>query len=224
MAKGILLNGDAFRRTRDVVLEVERARGRRAPDARRRQPPGSRPPIRAILLDDCPSETVVDAVITEAVETPEIQQITLEGEPSGGTFTLTFSGATTTDLDWNCTAEAMQAALEKLETVGSGAVRVTIGKTVDHNPGVWLVEFSGRLADVDVPLIETTNNVDGTTMFVAATTVWMDTGRLAQVRSAIPLGTPTPLRAGAVVLCQWFNVAGYCVISAEARPFNPYGS
>lgn len=57
--------------------------------------------------------------------TDEVQTVTIGGAPTGGTFTLTFGGQTTSALAFNATAEAVEDALEALSTIGAGNVRVT---------------------------------------------------------------------------------------------------
>lgn len=51
--------------------------------------------------------------------------ITISGSPTGGTFTLTVEGQTTTGIAYNATASAVQAALVALSTVGAGNATVT---------------------------------------------------------------------------------------------------
>lgn len=51
--------------------------------------------------------------------------VTIGGSPSGGTFTLTFAGQTTSGIAYNAAASAVQSALEALSTVGSGNATVT---------------------------------------------------------------------------------------------------
>jgi hypothetical protein len=54
--------------------------------------------------------------------TSEVQTITITGTPTGGTFTLTFAGATTSAIAYNASAATVQTALEALSTIGSGNV------------------------------------------------------------------------------------------------------
>ncbi len=92
-----------------------------------------------------------DAVVTSTVVSSggnsanEVQVVTLPGNPSGGTFTLTFQGQTTASLAYDASAAAVEAALEGLSNVGSGGVSVT-----GDNGGPWTVEFTGGLAGTDV--------------------------------------------------------------------------
>ena len=57
------------------------------------------------------------------------------------------------------------------------------------------------------------------TTFVEANTVWQDTGAVETINAFIPVGTPTPMRAGATVIGLWAPGAGYLVISCECREY-----
>ena len=46
--------------------------------------------------------------------TNEVQTVTVNGSPTGGTFTLTFRGATTSGLAYNAAASTVQTALQGL--------------------------------------------------------------------------------------------------------------
>ena len=74
----------------------------------------------------------------------EQQRITLQGSPTGGTFTLSFSGNTTSAIPFDATSSTVQASLQSLASIGSGNVIVT-----GPAGGPWLVEFSGTLADAN---------------------------------------------------------------------------
>ena len=51
--------------------------------------------------------------------------VTIGGSPTGGTFTLSFGGQTTTDIAFNATAAAVQSELEALSTLDAGDVVVS---------------------------------------------------------------------------------------------------
>jgi hypothetical protein len=51
--------------------------------------------------------------------------VTISGSPTGGTWTLTYRGGTTTDLVHNASTAAVQRALEALSAIGPGNVTVT---------------------------------------------------------------------------------------------------
>ncbi|PQO45870.1 hypothetical protein [Blastopirellula marina] len=82
-----------------------------------------------------------------ATGTDERQVVSLLGSPSGGTFTLTYSGQTTTAIAYNANAATVQAALEALANIGSGDV------VVSGTAPIWSIDFAGALAAQDVPLI-----------------------------------------------------------------------
>jgi hypothetical protein len=79
------------------------------------------------------------AVVTQA-RYDELQTITVTGSPTGGTFTLTFGGNTTTGIAYNAAASAVQSALEALASIGAGNVLVS-----GSNGGPWSVDFTGTL-------------------------------------------------------------------------------
>lgn len=80
--------------------------------------------------------------------TNEIQRVRLAGPPTGGTFTLTFSGQTTGAIAYNASAATVTAALEALSNIAAGDVSTTLNATSD-----WSVQFIQAFAGVDVPLM-----------------------------------------------------------------------
>lgn len=98
----------------------------------------------------------------------EVQTVTITGSPTGGTFTLTWSGQTTTAIAWNATAATVQAALIALSNIGVGDVVVTGG------PGpatAYTVTFAGALSDQDVAQMTAAHSfTGGTTPAIAVTT------------------------------------------------------
>lgn len=89
------------------------------------------------------------AIVTGVqLSTNEVQRVTITGSPTGGTFTLTWSGQTTSAIAYNASAAAVQTALENLSNIDPGDVNVTGGP----GPGTpYDVEFRGRLAQADQP-------------------------------------------------------------------------
>ncbi len=199
---------------------------------RAKQPPAGRPPIVAVLLEDLLSGETADAAVLYLEETNETQMVTISGEITGGFFQLRFrptedaADETTLEIPFDATADDMQSALEDLPSINPGDVEVRLG----NNIGRWFVTFTGQYANRDVPLMGTTNGLTaglGGAVVVSATTFWDDTGRTERVRNLIPVGHPTPLVAGAMVIALWFPRIGYGVISAECRdfelePLDPY--
>ncbi|NUS82786.1 MAG: hypothetical protein HOY75_08530 [Streptomyces sp.] len=105
-----------------------------------------------------------------AAGTDEVQQVAITGTPTGGTFTLTFSGQTTAAIAYNAAASAVQSALEALSNIAPGDVTCTGGPL----PGTAVsVSFAGGSYDgADVPQM-TANGAGltgGTSPAVAVTT------------------------------------------------------
>lgn len=57
----------------------------------------------------------------------EVQTVTVNGTPTGGTFQLSYNGQTTGTIAYNAAASVVQTALQGLATVGSGNLLVTGG-------------------------------------------------------------------------------------------------
>lgn len=69
----------------------------------------------------------------------ESQTVTISA--TGGTFTLTFGGQTTTDIAYNANSADLQAALVALSSVGNGNAAV-----IGPDGGPWTVSFAGTLS------------------------------------------------------------------------------
>ncbi|MFC8008655.1 phage tail tube protein [Streptomyces cinereoruber] len=87
-------------------------------------------------------------VAVPAAGADEIQTVTITGSPTGGTFTLTLSGQTTSNIVYNATASAVQSALEALSNVNPGDV-VCAGGALPGTPVT--VTFGGQYDGTDVP-------------------------------------------------------------------------
>src|SRR5579864_9159015 len=62
---------------------------------------------------------------TIQTEVDDVQTVSITGSPTGGTFTLSFGGHTTTGIAYNAAASAVQSALVALASIGSNNVTVT---------------------------------------------------------------------------------------------------
>ncbi len=83
-----------------------------------------------------------------AAASNEAQTVTITGTPTGGTFTLSFDGATTAGIAYNANGAAVQTALEALPNLAPGDVSVSGGP----GPGTpYVVTFTGARAGVNVP-------------------------------------------------------------------------
>lgn len=77
----------------------------------------------------------------------EVQSVTVTGDPTGGTYTLTYAGQTTAGIAYNATSTQVRTALQALSTIGSGNVTCSGGP---HPGSAITVTFTGTLAGTDV--------------------------------------------------------------------------
>ena len=73
------------------------------------------------------------------ISVPETQAVF-----TGGTFTLTYNGQTTTALDWDALTSDVQSALEALSNIGTGNVSVTQSQN-SLSAQEWTLVFQGAL-------------------------------------------------------------------------------
>jgi hypothetical protein len=90
--------------------------------------------------------------------TNEVQRITITGTPTGGSFTITWSGQTTAAIAYNAVAATVQTALENLSNIAVGDVAVSGGPF----PGSTMdVTFTGNLGNTNVAAMTTTDSFTG---------------------------------------------------------------
>ncbi len=103
-----------------------------------------------------------------------VQRVRLTGGPTGGTFTLSYDGATSGAIAYNAAAGTVQAALELVATIGAGNVEVT-----GNAGGMWTVKFVGEFEGASVGLLTGSGaNLTGGSspaVAVAVDTVFSDT-------------------------------------------------
>jgi hypothetical protein len=100
----------------------------------------------------------------------EVQTITFTGTVTGGSFTLTYSGQTTSAIAWNATAADVKAALEALSNLGVNDVSVTGGP--GGTGAVFTVTFRNALAATNVAQLTSASSLTGTSPGIShATTV-----------------------------------------------------
>lgn len=98
-------------------------------------------------LECSPSTTQIRVGV---LPTDEVQVLSLPNAPTGGTFTLTYSGQTTAAIAYNASAATVQSALEALSNIAVGDVACTGGSL----PGTPVtITFGSTLGDQDVALI-----------------------------------------------------------------------
>ena len=93
-----------------------------------------------------------------ATLTDEVQQLTITGSPTGGTFTLTYAGQTTSALAYNATAAEVQAALRALSNVLDTEIFCYGGQLPS---GTITIHFAAGLGATNVGQITSTDSLTG---------------------------------------------------------------
>lgn len=102
----------------------------------------------------------------QAMPGNEVQQIAVNA--TGGTYTVTYSGQTTSAIAYNASAATLLAALEALSNIPAGALKVT--QTVSASPAfTYTIEFGGSLGETNVAAV--TTNVGSLTGGTSSATV-----------------------------------------------------
>lgn len=227
---GLTIHPDDFDRIDDVVRTVESgySGGETGETPQTGEP--ARGLVRFVLAEPLNDGEVAVARATRYRRSPGFD-VAIVGDNEGGHFTL--RARRQPDGDWqqsdpidvDATAAQARTACRTIDSVG--AIDVGLGRVchpvtgvTDRDgrpfiPGRWSFHFPEAEVDVDV-----TNGLAGTNdqALVIRRTRYGDAGWSADVHNAIPIGTPTPLRAGAVIVCAQFSGA-WGVISAEPRDF-----
>jgi len=79
--------------------------------------------------------------IEQAGPADPVRTVTIKGDPTGGSFTLSFNGADTAPIPFNATAPDVESQLTALATIGAGNVTVT-----GPDDRAFSVIFTGALA------------------------------------------------------------------------------
>lgn len=97
-----------------------------------------------------------DVIVNRAAATDEVQLVTIDGGPTGGTFTLTFDGQTTAPIAFNASAGVVESALKALSNVGSRDVSVdaeevnevqSVQLVGEPTGGTFTLSFDGEETD-----------------------------------------------------------------------------
>ena len=113
----------------------------------------------------------------------QVQTLKITGSPTGGTFTLTAGGQTTTALAYNATTAVVQAALAALSSVGAGNVTVTGTLLSDANG--YDVSWVGSKFGTAITLTATPTFTGGTSPAIAVTVksaagIWKPVGHTSR--------------------------------------------
>lgn len=137
----------------------------------------------------------------------EVQTVTLNGV-TDGTFKLIFDGHPTDGIAFDASAEDVQDALEALDNIAPGDVRVT-----GSDGGPWTIEFAGQYATYDVPVLEAdTTDLGGeereaTIFVVVAGTAPLNEIQRVSLPAATSGGTFTLTFAGQTTAAIAYNAA-----------------
>jgi hypothetical protein len=122
-----------------------------------------------------------------------VQSITISGGVTGGTFTASYGGNTTTGVAWNAAAATLQTALQALASIGAGNALVTGGAG-----GPYTVTFAGTLGLT--PITTMTASAAGLTGGTPAIAV-------ASVTTGVVPVQTEPLQANGAI--DWIKLDGY---------------
>lgn len=112
--------------------------------------------------------------------TNEVQGVEVTGDPTGGTFTLTYSGQTTAAIPYNASAGTVQGALTALSNLRTGDVVVSKPEAFTYE-----VEFTNSLKGTNVAAMTASGAglTGGTTPGVTITTLTAGSSTLGFVRA-----------------------------------------
>lgn len=118
----------------------------------------------------------------------EVQTITSSATPSGGTWTISFDGSTTSALAAAASAATVQAALEALPSIGTGNVAVTGGAL---GTAAFTMTFQGTEGGIDQPAMTTTSSLSGASVPLTVAVLTEGSAAASEVQQFQLYGTPT---------------------------------
>lgn len=164
--------------------------------------------------------------------TNAIQTITLGGTPTGGTFTLSYKGKTTSAITWTATdatlVSRIDTALEALATIGTGGVTTTAG-TVSSGIGTITVTFTGNNAKLLIPAMTVSSSLTGTspTLACAITTAGVTADARSAGIGALLVDNTTPglyQNAGTALNPSWTVVPTAADVLLASAPVFAHGA
>jgi hypothetical protein len=99
------------------------------------------------------SESIADALGVSGVRSNEVESIRVNA--TGGTFTISYGGETTSPLSYNASAAEVQQALEELPALNPGDVTVLGGPGGEGGGTPYTLVFGGALAEQAVTPVTT---------------------------------------------------------------------
>lgn len=99
--------------------------------------------------------TVDEAILAKARSLKSNETVRIAVDATGGTFTVTFGGQTTTALAFNVSAADFEVALAALSTVGAADIDVSGGPGVAGGGTPYYLQFVNQLGGADVGAVTT---------------------------------------------------------------------
>jgi hypothetical protein len=148
----------------------------------------------------------------------EIQAITGSSSITGGTYTITLDGRTTTAINYNDNAATIQTAVAALANVGTGNVGVSGGPLNTSTPLV--VTFQGTLANRNMSLlVVNTSLLTGSQVVAVAITQNGRTtatyGAYSSAVQAAPVGAPVPTAVAGSGFPAGVYTVGYTYVTTS---------
>lgn len=231
---GVKLTEFSAQRLETQLLRAEGGAFDNPPKRSTRKPRREPTPRVVMLLEDCESGDRAEAAILVEVESTETQLVEVCGTPYSGTFKLQFDEETTAELAYNITAEDLQEALEELDNIDPGDVRVEMGPGSETGDDViyrWLIHFTGQYEGEDVPeLVPTEVDIQGQGAFsivrldveVRSRPDLEDTGDTLNALCVVPLPPGMKIYAGSIGVVLSVPSFGYCLITVECHDCGAY--
>ncbi len=147
-------------------------------------------PFSQRVVDNLSSQPTSDESKAAGAAINTVQKVTIKGNPTGGTFTLSLGGTATAPLAFNASVSDVAAAIAALPspTGTSGATIGAANVSVTGNPRDWVITFVGNLAGTSVPqLTSVSTGLTGGTNPVAAVTVVIPGSAVNGALNQIPL-------------------------------------
>lgn len=142
--------------------------------------------MRGALLGMFPED---DQTLTASQTSNEIQKIIVTAD--AGTYTITFSGQTTADIDFDATASELEEILTDLSNIPVGGVNVTGGPGDDTGSAPYFIEFTGTLGGANQA--EVTTDVTNLGLGAGAGTAVVSTTQAGGVASALTTVAQRPV-------------------------------
>lgn len=154
-----------------------------------------------------------DVLGRQYLEGSRAQAVAIHGAPTGGTFTLSYGGQTTSGIAFNATASAVQSALAALTTIGSGGVQV-VGGPLPTNPILVLFPLGGGVIGYGAPtaLTITTTGLTGGTNVHGHVTTALDEHVMGPALTEVAV---RPLQFRQATMAIGPSVAGLTTLSSE---------